>query len=108
MAKVFQLQYRLSQYRCICIANLVVIIGEKSKMDPQIKEPCRALAILKGNMKFYLYIKIIKFYQLVSAKTMDKKKKKKTIWLPIDSISRDLDTFHDMNRLYTVTSSYRI
>ena len=84
----------------------------KIENGPQIKEPCGDLAIKKGNMKFDSYIKIIKFYQLVSAKTMDKNKKKKekrkTIWLPIDSISHDLDTFHDMNRLYTVTSSYRI
>ena len=50
---------------------------EKIENGPKIKEPCGDLAILKGNMKFYLYIKIIKFYQLVSAKTMDKNKKKK-------------------------------
>ena len=48
----------------------------KIENGPQIKEPCGDLAIKKGNMKFDSYIKIIKFYQLVSAKTMDKNKKK--------------------------------
>ena len=47
-------------------------IWGKIENGPQINEPCGDLAILKGNMKFYVYIKIIKFYQLVSAKTMDK------------------------------------
>ena len=64
--------------------------------------------ISKGNMKLYFYAKTHKILSIGFCSNNGQDFWKNPIWPPIDGVSSDLDHFHIMNRVDTITSPYKI